>query len=108
MRPLQISNICSIILYIIYSIQLTDGCKREWFGYEKKIDCIEYLKSQQGKCDDQVMIKRGEQQAVDMTAGLYKGVASDVSVNQANFLLFPREIARVISALIEATGTVLL
>jgi hypothetical protein len=104
MRPSQISNICSIILYIIYLIQLSDGCKREWFGYEKKIDCIEYLKSQQGKCDDKVMIKRGEQQAADMTVGLYKGVASDVSVNQANFLLFPREIARVISALIEGTG----
>ena len=41
-----------------------------------------------------------------MTAGLYKGVAADETVNQVNFLLFPREIARVISALIEATGTI--
>ena len=98
------SSICCMILCIIYLIAQSNGCKREWFGWEKQINCIDYLKAQEGKCDDDVMIKRGEQQAEDMTAGLYKGVAADVSVNQANFLLFPREIARVISALIEATG----
>ena len=51
------------------------------------------------------MAMKGERQSLDMTAGLYKGVSSDVSVNQINFLMFPREISRVISALIEATGT---
>ena len=92
------------IISIVLVIKDTKACKPQWFGYEKQIDCIEYFKTQEGKCEDEVMIRRGEQQSENMAAGLYNGVASDESVNQVNFLLFPREIARVISALIEATG----
>ena len=95
----------TIVLVIFFVIENAKGCKREWFGFDIQIDCIKYFKTQDEKCDDDVMIRRGEQQSEDMTAGLYKGVAADETVNQVNFLLFPREIARVISALIEATGT---
>ena len=99
---------CSGITFVVlfFMIIQSDGCKSSWFGWDDSIDCVAYFKTQEGKCDDAVSIKRGEQQAEDMTAGLYKGVAADKTVNQVNFLLFPREIARVVSALIEATGKV--
>ena len=107
MRILSIWKLLSTLVAIIFMFDGTMGCKKSWFGYEEQINCIEYFKTQEGKCEDEVMIRRGEQHSEDMTAGLYKGVASDESVNQVNFLLFPREIARVISALIEATGTII-
>ena len=103
MKHLSACYFCTTVLYISYLVGQTHGC----FGWKKNINCQEYFKAQEGKCDDEVMIKRGEQQAEDMSAGLYKGVAADLSVDQVNFLLFPREIARVISALIEATGRLL-
>ena len=106
MKPFLTWQIYATVLTILFIIKSTKACKREWFGYDEQIDCIEYFKTQQEKCDDEVMIRRGEQQSEDMTAGLYKGVAADETVNQVNFLLFPREIARVISALIEATGKI--
>ena len=93
-----------VVLFLVYLINQSEGCRKTWFGYDEDINCIEYLSTQKGKCTDIVTIKKGEQQSEDMTAGLYKGVAADATVNQANFLLLPREIARVISALIEATG----
>ena len=106
MKSLLTWQFYTAVLTILFMIESTKACKPEWFGYDKHIDCIEYFKTQEEKCDDEVMIRRGEQQSEDMTAGLYKGVASDETVNQVNFLLFPREIARVISALIEATGKI--
>ena len=99
---------CSGITVVALSLMImqSEGCRYSWFGWDDGIDCVAYFKTQEGKCDDAVLIKRGEQQAEDMTAGLYKGVTADKTVNQVNFLLFPREIARVVSALIEATGKV--
>ena len=64
------------------------------------------MEKEKGTCEDEHVIKKGKRQSLDMTVGLYKGVSSDATVNQVNFLLFPREISRVISALIVATGTV--
>ena len=94
---------CTLILSN-YLVNQCDGCKASWFWGDDKIDCKEYFEKENGTCEDETMVKKGERQSQDMTAGLYKGVSSDVSVNQVNFLLFPREISRVISALIEATG----
>ena len=103
-----ISLPCPGIVFVVLCLMIiqSEGCKSSWFGWDDSIDCVAYFKTQEGKCDDAVLIKRGEQQAEDMTAGLYNGVAADKTVNQVNFLLFPREIARVVSALIEATGKV--
>ena len=99
---------CSGITVVALSLMImqSEGCRYSWFGWDDSIDCVAYFKTQEGKCDDAVLIKRGEQQAEDMTAGLYKGVTADKTVNQVNFLLFPREIVRVVSALIEATGKI--
>ena len=106
MKTFSFEQLLILILCLNNVFTQCDACKRSWFWGDEKIDCKEYWGKEKVACEDENVIKKGERQSLDMTVGLYKGISSDVTVNQVNYLLFPREISRVISALIEATGAV--
>ena len=104
-KNMETSSLGWLLIFVLWTNNFmiqSHACKKS----TEKIDCKDFWEREKGICEDEHVIKKGERQSLDMTVGLYKGVSSDVTVNQVNFLLFPREISRVISALIVATGTV--